>query len=77
MGKRKVRRASVEQVAFEDIAYAHPHEVHDMDQERFWEYFHRLRPAVTREQMERYLATTEAAWLAQRDPADDYPEAKP
>jgi len=37
--------------AYRMLALAHPHEAYDMDPDRFWLFFQRERPGVTREQM--------------------------
>ena len=40
------------------FAYAHPHEAHDDDPERFWAFFHGEQPNVSREEMTRMLDET-------------------
>jgi len=49
----------LEQAAFEAFAIAHPHEAYATWPERFWAFFHRVVPNVSREQMEQYLKETE------------------
>lgn len=47
--------AELEQAAFEMFALAHPHEAHETWPDRFWEFFHRQRPDLTRLKMEQML----------------------
>ncbi len=44
--------------AFESFAAAYPHEANEMDPEGFWEMFHRHRPAISREEMNKLLEET-------------------
>ena len=48
-----------DQWAFEVFAAAHPHEAHESDPERFWAWFHRVRPIETRESMVKFLEETD------------------
>ena len=50
--------AAAEQTAWEWFAQAHPHEAHETWPDRFWEYFQKQCPGVTREQMRQTLAET-------------------
>lgn len=45
----------MEQTAFEWFAEAHPHEAYETWPERFWEFFQKKAPGMSREQMERLL----------------------
>lgn len=49
---------ALEEMAFRDIANAHPHEMHEAYPDRFWRYFHERFPLATREQMEELLRVT-------------------
>ena len=44
--------------AFATFAAAYPHEAHETWPDRFWAYFQRVRPGVSRETMERVLRET-------------------
>jgi len=44
--------------AFEAFARAHPHEAYETWPERFWAFFHREHPHVSRAQMEAILKET-------------------
>lgn len=46
----------LEQLAFGLLAQAHPREAYDLDAERFWKFFQRECPDVSRETMERLLS---------------------
>lgn len=50
--------AEIEDWAFRQLAFAHPHECYESDPERFWQLFQELRPGVSREDMERVLRET-------------------
>lgn len=52
---------SADQEAFEAFASAYPHEVHDEWPDRFWEFFQRVRPGMSREDMVRLLNETRCA----------------
>jgi hypothetical protein len=41
----------IDQMAFEMFAKIHPHECYATYPERFWEFFHREYPTITREEM--------------------------
>ena len=41
--------------AWESFAFAHPVEAHEQDADRFWSYFQRMRPGVSRGEMEALL----------------------
>jgi hypothetical protein len=45
-----------EQDIFESLAWAHPREMNAHDPARFWRFFHREFPEVSREVMERMLS---------------------
>ena len=47
--------------AFATFAAIYPHEAHETWPDRFWEFFQRVRPGVSRETMERILAETKGA----------------
>lgn len=50
----------IEPFAFDAFAQAHPHEAYASWPERFWEFFQRERPGISRAQMEQVLRETEA-----------------
>ena len=43
---------------FDSYAFAHPHDIHNWNPDKFWNYFHRQYPNVSREKMEEILAET-------------------
>jgi hypothetical protein len=49
----------IEQQAFKDFAIAHPHEAYATWPDRFWEFFHKQKPNLSRECMEECLKRTE------------------
>lgn len=49
----------IEETAWQWFAQAHPHEAYETWPERFWAFFHKQSPGVTREQMEAVLRETE------------------
>ena len=49
----------LEQLAFDTMARAYPHEIYTLRPDDFWELFQRDYPGVTREKMEEILAETE------------------
>lgn len=49
-----------EQTAWEWFAEAHPHEAYATWPDRFWRYFQKKCPNVSREVMERFLDDTES-----------------
>lgn len=46
---------SLEQVVFESIARAYPHEIYALNPEEFWQFHQREFPSITREEMEMLL----------------------
>lgn len=50
---------NIEHWAFEAFSHAHPHEAYAAFPERFWNFFHKKCPNVTRERMEELLKETE------------------
>ena len=48
-----------EQCAFDCFAGIYPHEAYETYPDRFWEYFHRKFPAVSRDAMEKMLKETD------------------
>ena len=49
---------TAEAAAFATFAAAYPHEAYETWPDRFWAYFQRVRPGVSRETMERVLRET-------------------
>ena len=49
---------TAEAAAFATFAAAYPHEAYETWPDRFWAYFQRVRPGVSREAMERVLRET-------------------
>jgi hypothetical protein len=47
-----------DQEEFEHFARIHPHEVNATYPDRFWDYFHRVNPDMTRGAMEEMLERT-------------------
>ena len=53
----RIRDEDAERWAFEMFATAYPHEAHATWPDRFWEFFRRVRPGVSREEMVQLLET--------------------
>ena len=47
--------AECEQIAFEAFSTLHPHESYRQYPDRFWEFFQKQRPDISRAEMERFL----------------------
>ena len=45
-------------IAFNDIAFAHPHETEEAYPDEFWEYFHEKFPNIPRDKMKAMLKKT-------------------
>ena len=46
-------------VAFEMFAYLHPHEAYSAYPLRFWKFFHKTNPTITRKKMKEILKRTD------------------
>lgn len=49
----------IEQFTFESFCQFHPHEAYTTWPDKFWEFFHKQFPYVTREQMGRTMKETD------------------
>lgn len=48
--------SEIEQAAFENMARTYPREIYDLNPEKFWEFFQRECPGISREGMESWIA---------------------
>ena len=50
-----------EQIVFNTLAVAYPHEMYEEDTDKFWLFFQEKYPGVTREQMVEVLENTKGS----------------